>query len=47
VRERDVELSELRIAAADAAHAAQQERERASEAEHYYEVKITQVRTLD
>ena len=40
IRDRDVELSELKIAAAELQHAAKQERDRAAEAESYYQQKL-------
>ena len=44
VRDRDVELSELKIAAAELQHAAKQERDRAAEAESYYQQKLAALR---
>ena len=43
-RDRDVELSELKIAAAELQHAAKQERDRAAEAESYYQQKLAALR---
>ena len=44
VRERDQELSELKIATAELQHSVKQERERAAEAESYYQQKVAQLR---
>ena len=44
IRDRDVELSELKIAAAELQHAAKQERDRAAEAESYYQQKLAALR---
>ena len=44
VRERDQELSELKIATAELQHNVKQERDRAAEAESYYQQKVAQLR---
>ena len=44
IRERDIELSELKIATADLQHSAKQERDRAAEAESYYQKKVAAAR---
>lgn len=44
VRDRDIEISELKIASAELQHAVKQERDRASESESYYQQKLVQIR---
>ena len=44
VRDRDIEISELKIASAELQHAVKQERDRANESEAYYQAKLAAVR---
>ena len=44
VRDRDIEISELKIASAELQHAVKQERDRAGESESYYQQKLAQMR---
>ena len=44
VRDRDIEISELKIKAAELQHTVKQERDRATESEVYYQQKLTQMR---